>query len=68
MLRTLGYQKKQLAALLNLQSLFFSVPATVLGVGVMLLLLYIVKIVIYETMKVPILTEIDNFTILVVSL
>lgn len=63
MLRTLGYMKKQLLGLLSLQTLVFSLPGTILGVLLMILILSFIKIAIYQILKFPIETSIDSFTI-----
>lgn len=67
MLRTLGYKKQQLISLLGMQTLVFSVPATIVGVLVMILLLYGVKIAVYNLMHFPLYTEIGIKTIIIVS-
>lgn len=63
MLRTLGYMKKQLVGLLSLQTLVFSLPGTILGILLMILILSFVKIIIYQILKFPIATSIDSYTI-----
>jgi len=47
MLRTLGYMKKQLLGLLSMQTFVFSLPGTILGVLLMILILSTIKIAIY---------------------
>ena len=63
MLRTLGYMKKQLLGLLSLQTLVFSLPGTIFGILLMILILSMVKIGIYQILKFPVETTIDSFTI-----
>ena len=63
MLRTLGYMKKQLIGLLSMQTLVFSLPGTILGVLLMILILSTVKIAIYQLLKFPVQTTIDSITI-----
>ena len=67
MLRTLGYKKKKLFSLLSTQTLTFAVPATILGVIIMMLSLSGIKIWIYSEMKFAIETYIDTTTIIVAS-
>ena len=63
MLRTLGYMKKQLLGLLSMQTFVFSLPGTILGVLLMILILSTVKIAIYQLLKFPVQTTIDSITI-----
>jgi ABC-type antimicrobial peptide transport system permease subunit len=67
MLRTLGYKKRQLFDILNMQTLFFSLPATLLGILVMLLLLSGIKLFLYHILKFPVSPELDFQTFLIVS-
>eukprot|EP00347_Sterkiella_histriomuscorum_P012753 403367353 len=68
MLRTLGYRKNQLVQLLSFQTLFFSIPGMIFGFIVMTLILYTLKLVIYDATKFSIYQEIDTATILVAVL
>lgn len=63
MLRTLGYRKNQLVQLLFAQTGFFSVPAFIFGMLLMLILLVGIKLAIYSLMRFPIETYIDLYTI-----
>ena len=63
MLRTLGYMKKQLLGLLSMQTFVFSLPGTILGVLLMILILSTIKIAIYQLLKFPVQTTIDSITI-----
>ena len=63
MLRTLGLMKKQLLGLLSMQTLVFSIPGTIIGIILMVLILSGIKIAIYQILKFPIETSVDVYTI-----
>lgn len=66
MLRTLGYRKKQLVQLLSIQTLFFSIPGSIIGFMIMILALSGLKIIIYDATKFSIYQEIGSLTVAVV--
>ena len=56
-----------MAGLLTVQTLVFSLPGTFIGLIVMILLLYGIKIAVYDSMRFPLLMDIDASTIALVS-
>jgi len=57
LLRTLGYQTKQLITMLSSQTLVFAIPASILGLTVMFLIFSAIRIAIYQVMRVPMSTD-----------
>ncbi|CDW88470.1 permease-like protein [Stylonychia lemnae] len=65
MLRTLGYRKDQLMSLLSMQTLFFALPATIMGFIVMAIELVGIKMVIYDSTRFGIYQYVGAFTVFV---
>jgi len=56
-----------MAGLLTIQTLVFALPGTFMGLVVMVLLLYGIKIAVYDAMQFPLYVEVNASTIALVS-